>query len=278
MFNRIKTVILLGLLTGVLIGIGGLIGGRTGLFIGLVFAIVFNFGSYWFSDKFVLAIYKAKEVSKHDNPKLHKMVEDLAHKANIPKPKIYIVPNETANAFATGRNPSHAVVAVTQGILRLLNDDELKGVLAHEMSHVKNRDILISTIAATIAGVISYVAMMARFAAIFGGDRDRGNLFELLALSILAPIIALILQLAISRSREFLADESGARLMQTGKPLADALEKLERCVKEHPLRNGNQATAHMFIVNPFKGKSLVNLFSTHPNTSQRIKKLNSYSF
>lgn len=282
MMNRLKTVFLLGLLTGLLILIGGIIGGKQGLFIGLIFSLLMNFFSYWFSDKFVLMIYRAKEIKKEDMPWIHQMVSDLAYKANIPKPRVYIIPNDTANAFATGRNPKHAAIAVTEGILHLLSKEELKGVLAHELSHVKNRDILISTIAATIAGVVSYLAAMARFAAIFGGgrnDRDNnGNIIGLLILAILAPLIAMILQFAISRSREFLADESGAKIIHDGKPLAEALEKLEKNVKIHPLIGGNQATAHMFIVNPFTTKSLINLFSTHPSTEQRIKKLKEMRF
>jgi len=281
MMNGLKTIFLLGLLTGLLILIGGLIGGEQGLFIGLILSLLMNFLSYWFSDKFVLMIYRAKEIKKGDMPWIHEMVEDLAHKARIPKPRVYLIPNNTANAFATGRNPKHAAVAVTEGILHLLNKNELEGVLAHELSHIKNRDILISTIAATIAGVISYLAAMARFAAIFGGgrdNRDNGNIFGLLILAILAPLIAMILQFAISRSREFLADESGAKIVNDGKPLAEALEKLAKNVKINPLIDGNQATAHMFIINPFTAKSLINLFSTHPSTEQRIHKLKAMKF
>lgn len=282
MMNRLKTVFLLGLLTGLLILIGGIIGGKQGLFVGLIFSLLMNFLSYWFSDKFILMIYRAKEIKKGDMPWIHSMVEDLANRAKIPKPRIYLIPNDVANAFATGRNPKHAAVAVTEGILHLLSKEELKGVLAHELSHVKNRDILISTIAATIAGVISYLAAMARFAAIFGGDRNgkdnNGNIIGLLILAILAPLMTMILQFAISRSREFLADESGAKIIHDGRPLAEALEKLERNVKIHPLIGGNQATAHMFIVNPFTTKSLINLFSTHPSTEQRINKLKTMKF
>ncbi len=272
-FNQIKTIILLGVLTGLLIGVGGLFG-REGLLIGLIFALLMNFFAYWFSDKIVLRMYRAREVSKKDNPKLHELIEDLCKKADIPKPKIYIVPSDTANAFATGRNKKHASVAVTEGILNLLNEKELKGVLAHEISHVKNRDILIATIAATIAGVISYVAMMARWSLFFGRNENRGmgNLIGIIVLAILAPLIALIIQLAISRSREYLADESGAKLSEpTG--LANALDKLARNAKIHPLKFGSEATSHLFIVNPFSGKSFVTLFSTHPPMDERIKRL-----
>jgi len=273
LFNQIKTVILLGLLTGLLIGVGGLFG-RGGLLIGLVFALLMNFFAYWFSDRIVLMMYRAREISKKDNPKLHELIEDLCKKAGIPKPKIYLVPSDTANAFATGRNKKHASVAVTEGILNLLNEKELKGVLAHEISHVKNRDILIATVAATIAGVISYAAMMARWSLFFGRDEQRGigNLISLVVLAILAPLIAVIIQLAISRSREYLADESGAKLSEpTG--LANALDKLAKNTKIHPLRFGSEATSHLFIINPFSGKAFISLFSTHPPLEERIKRL-----
>jgi len=273
--NQIKTVLLLGGLTGVLLVIGYLFAGTTGLTVAIIFSLLMNLGTYWYSDKIVLMMYRAKPISKDQAPDLHKIIETICKLANLPKPKIYLIPTDNPNAFATGRNPKHAAVAVTQGILSLLSKKELKGVLAHEMAHVKNRDILISTIAATIAGVISYLAFMARFAAIFGGarDRDGGNVFELLALAILSPIIAMIIQLAISRSREYLADEKGARFIKDSKPLANALLKLEQASKIHPMRIGSKATSHMFIVNPFAGQSLVNLFSTHPAVSKRIEKL-----
>ena len=277
--NQIKTVLLLGLLTGLFILIGGLIGGRSGLLIGLIFAGGINFFSYWFSDKIVLKIYRAKEADKNTHSDLYTMVREITQNADLPMPKVFIVDSEQANAFATGRNPTHAVVAVTTGILHILNKNELKGVLAHEVGHIKNRDILISSVAATIAGVISYIAMMARWAAIFGGfgrgDDRGGNILELLVLAIVAPIMAMIIQFAISRSREFLADETGARLTKDPFSLASALEKISSNVKHHPLKQmgTTEATAHLFISNPFKGKGFINIFSTHPSTEERVKKL-----
>ena len=273
--NQIKTVILLGALTGLLLGVGQLLGGRQGLFIGLTLAVVMNFGSYWYSDKIVLAIYKAQEVKHSDNPDLFNIVKEVAELANLPMPKVYIVPTNNPNAFATGRNPEHAAGAVTHGIMNLLSKDELKGVIAHEMAHIKNRDTLIQAVAATIAGVISYLAFFARFAAIFGGgrNRDSGGMFELLALAILTPIIATILQLAISRSREYLADETGAKTIHNPIPLANALHKLHIGVKHNPLRFGNTSTSSLFIVNPFSSRGLLSLFSTHPNVEERIKRL-----
>ncbi|MBT3394825.1 zinc metalloprotease HtpX [archaeon] len=277
--NQLKTTILLSFLFGVFLVIGYLLGGQSGLTIAFIFALVFNVISYWYSDKLVLKMYKAQPATKKEYSNLHKMVEEISHRAKIPKPKLYIVPDKNANAFATGRDPKHAVVAVTQGILELLNEEELKGVLAHEISHIKNRDMLISTIAAVIAGAISYLAFMARWAAIFGGRGDgrNSNIVELLALSILAPIMALIIRMAISRSREYIADESGAKLLKDSKPLARALVKLETSARVHPMKKGKEATAHMFIVNPFKG-GLVKLFSTHPSTKERINRLERIHF
>ncbi|MBI2109944.1 zinc metalloprotease HtpX [Candidatus Woesearchaeota archaeon] len=282
MINQIKTVLLLGGLSGLLLLIGSLIGGQQGLFIALAFSLLMNFGAYWFSDKIVLAMYRAKEVSRSQAPQLHSIIEEICKKANLPKPKIYIVPTDTPNAFATGRNPKHAAVAATEGILKILNKNELRGVLAHELGHVQNRDILITTIAATIASVISYIAYMARFAAMFGDSRnnDRGSsgIIGLLLLSILAPIAALILQLAISRSREYLADETGANTLHDSESLALALEKIERSVKINPLRFGNVATSSLFIVNPFSGQAFIKLFSTHPSTHERAKRLRAMKF
>lgn len=277
MLNQIKTVLLLGSLTALLLLFGYLFGGTQGLTIALGFSLLLNFLTYWYSDKFVLLMYRAQPISKTQAPDLHKMIESITKSANLPKPKIYLIPSENPNAFATGRNPKHAAVAVTQGILKLLSKEELKGVLAHELAHVKNRDILISTIAATIAGVISYLAYMARFAAIFGGNRNRdsGQIFELLALSILSPLIAMMLQLAISRSREYLADELGSKLIKNSEPLATALLKLEEASQIHPLRFGSQTTSHLFIVNPFSGRALMNLFSTHPPIAERVRRLRS---
>ncbi len=276
--NQLKTVVLLALLTALLLWIGSF-WGTSGIIIGLVFAILINFGSYWYSDKIILKMYHAKQVSESEAPRLYKIVREVIQLANLPMPKIYILPTDNPNAFATGRNPNHAAIACTKGILELLNDDELKGVIAHEASHVKNRDILIQTVAATIAGVISYAAMMARWAAIFGGfgGRDRNSGLELIALAILTPIIAAILQLAISRSREFLADETAARTLHNSFGLASALEKLEQGVKKNPLRFGSKATSCLFIANPFRG-SLLNLLSTHPPMAERINKLKSMNF
>ncbi len=274
--NQIKTLLLLGTLTAILLWVGSLFGAQ-GMTIAIIFVLVMNVITYFFSDKFVLFMYKAREIKHKDEPKLHEMVERIAKAASIPKPRVYIIDTDTPNAFATGRNPKHAVVAVTKGIMQLLSKEELEGVIAHEISHVKNRDILIATIAATIAGIISYAAMMARFAAIFGGgsnDRDRGNVLELLLLSILVPLIATIVQLAISRSREYLADESGARLVNNPKALAHALLKIDNAVKHNPLQFGSQATASLFITNPFSMKGMFKLFSTHPATEDRVKKLN----
>ena len=280
--NQIKTVLLLGGLTGLFIWIGGILGGKSGLLFGLIFAGVLNFGSYWWSDKIVLKIYKAKEADKNEYKDLYSMIKEIAHSAHLPIPKVCVINTPQANAFATGRNKKHAVVAVTTGILNLLNKNELKGVLAHEISHIKNKDILISSVAATIAGVISYIAMMARWAAIFGGmggrDNNRGGgVIELLVLAIIAPLMAMIIQFAISRSREFLADETGAKLITDPFSLASALEKIETSVKHHPFQRmgKTEATAHLFIENPLKGSSFVELFSTHPSTKKRVEKLRS---
>ncbi len=276
--NQLKTILLLGILTAILLFAGSLIGGQTGLTVALFFSLLMNIGSYWFSDKIVLAMYKAKQVSKAQAPQLHAIVEEVAQKAGIPKPKVYIIPSETANAMATGRNPQHAAVACTEGILKLLNKGELKGVLAHELAHVKNRDTLISTIAAVIAGVISYLGFMARFAMI-GGSNDRenrGNIFAFIFLAILAPVAAMIIQLAISRAREFIADERGAQFIHESVPLASALDKLQKV--KIPMHFGTQATSHLFIVNPFSGRAFMNLFSTHPDPQERIRRLKAMKF
>ena len=280
MFENIKTLLLLSVLTGLLIAIGYFIGslfgvgllGASGFFL---LAVIMNFGSYFFSDKIVLKMYGAKEVSEHEAPELHSIVSELAQNAGIPKPKVAIVENSTPNAFATGRNPKNAVVAVTTGILSLLSRDELEGVIAHELGHVKNRDILLSSIAATIGGAIVMIANYAGFFAFFGGGNDSEDIIGIIAMSILAPIAAMIVQLAVSRTREYKADESGAKI--SGKPwaLADALRKLQMGTSARPMNNANPSTAHMFIVNPFGGKSktLLNLFSTHPPINERIKRL-----
>lgn len=279
--NTIKTALLLGALTGLLMFIGGLIGGKNGMTIAFVLAMIMNFGSYWFSDKLVLKMYRAQEVSENQAPELYRMVRDLAMRGNLPMPRVYIIPGETPNAFATGRNEQHAVVAVTEGLLKILNRDELEGVLSHELTHIKNKDMLIGSIAATLAGAIVMLANMAQWAAMFGGlgNRDSeegggGGIVGLIATAILAPIAATIIQMAISRSREYMADEGGAKI--SGKPygLAGALEKLSRASQIVPM-NANPSTAHMFIVNPLTGRSLMNLFSTHPPIEERIARLRS---
>jgi len=276
MENRIKTVLLLAGMTAFLIVIGRLIGGRSGMYLAFILAVGMNFFSYWFSDKIVLKMYGAQEVTPADAPQLHQIVDELAREAGIPKPKVYIIPDDSPNAFATGRNPEHAAVAATEGIMRLLTPTELKGVLAHEIGHVRNRDILISTIAATMAGAIMILADMARFGAIFGmGSRDNEDgpgIIGVLVMSIIAPIAAMLIQMAISRSREYLADETGAQLAHNPESLARALEKLSLGVQRAPM-NASPATAHMFIVNPLTGSTLMNLFSTHPPLEERVARL-----
>jgi heat shock protein HtpX len=252
-------------------------GGNQGMIIAFVFAMVMNFGSYWFSDKIVLAMYRAKELTPTEAPEIHQMVDELSQRGGLPKPRIYMIPSEAPNAFATGRNPEHAVVAVTQGIVRLLNPEELKGVLAHELGHVKNRDILIGSIAATLAGVVMMLASMARFAAIFGlggsDDDDGGGIIGLILMSILAPLGAMLIQMAISRSREYLADETGARLAGNPRSLASALEKLASASQRIPMQEAKPATAHMFIVNPLSGGGFSKWFSTHPPMEERVRRL-----
>lgn len=274
--NQIKTVMLLGVLTALMIWFGSF-WGRSGLFVALFFVLLINLGTYFFSDKIVLFMYHAKEVKEKDAPDLFKIVKEVSQDANIPMPKVYIVPSEAPNAFATGRSPKHSAVACTKGILGLLTKEELKGVIAHEISHIRNRDTLIMVIASTIAGVISYLAMMARFAAIFGGgsrnDRGGSNGLGLLVMAIITPLIAMIIQLAISRSREYMADESGARIIKNPEALASALEKLELGVKHNPMRLGSEATSSLFIVNPFRASTLLSLLSTHPPLKERVKRL-----
>jgi heat shock protein HtpX len=271
LFNQVRTVILLGTLTGLLLAIGAYF---ANIYIALVFALVMNFGSYFFSDKIVLRMYRAKEADVGKYARLHQMVAEIAKKAKLPKPKVFVVPSQAANAFATGRNKNHAVVAVTEGIIELLSEKELKGVIAHELAHVKHRDILIGSIAATIAGAISIMAFMARWGAIFGGFGNRdNNIFELLALAIVTPIIAMVIQLAISRSREYLADEDGAKFIGDGRPLASALKKLEAQSKYRPMRFGSRGSAHMMIVNPLSAQTFGKMFSTHPPVAERVKRL-----
>ena len=275
MENRVKTVLLLTGLTVFFIFMGKFLGGRQGMYLAFILALGMNFFSYWFSDKIVLRMYRAQEVSPEEAPQIHQMVEELAHEAGIPKPRVYIIPDESPNAFATGRNPQHAAVAATQGIIRLLTPVELKGVLGHELGHVLNRDILISTIAATLAGAIMILASMARWGAILGMGRDEeegGGILGVLVMSIIAPIAAMLIQMSISRSREYLADETGARLTHNPESLARALEKLSLGTQRIPM-DASPATAHMFIVNPLTGRSLMNLFSTHPPIEERVERL-----
>ena len=281
--NRIKTTFLLTCLTLLLIAMGGAIGGQGGVVIAFVIAGAMNFFSYWYSDKIVLKMYRAKEVSENESPEFYAMVRQLAIKAGLPMPKVYIIPGDSPNAFATGRNPEHAAVAATEGIMRILTRDELEGVMAHELAHVKNRDTLISTVAATIAGAISMLGHMFQWAAIFGGGRSDeeeggGGLLGGLALAIIAPIAAMLIQMAVSRSREFLADAEGARIC--GKPLAlaNALHKLQQGSQRAPMQNATAATSHLFIVNPLTGGSLLKLFSTHPPTEERIARLQALQY
>ena len=276
MGNRIRTTILLAVMTALIIWIGQYFGGQQGMIIALLIAAGMNFFSYWFSDKIVLKMYRAQEVSPQQAPEVYEMVKSLIGPAGLPMPKIFMIPKEAPNAFATGRNPEHAVVAVTQGLLNIMDHDEVKGVLAHELAHVKNRDILIGSIAATMAGAIMVLANMARFSALFGGrggDGDRGGgAIGLIAMSIMEPFAAMIIQMAISRSREYLADSTGARFAGSPEGLARALEKLGQFSKRIPL-NASPSTAHMFIVNPLSGRSMMSLFSTHPPLEERIARL-----
>jgi heat shock protein HtpX len=276
--NNLKTAFLLGLMTALLLVVGGALGGQAGMVIAFGLAVVMNLGSYWFSHKIVLAMYGAKPVSPEEDPELHGIVDRLAMRAEMPKPAVYRIPSDALNAFATGRNPKHAVVAVTDGLRKAMDSQELEGVLAHELSHVRNRDILISAVAATVAGAIMMMANMARFAAIFGGgrgdDRDGGGggVIGLLATAIIAPIAAMLIQMAVSRSREFEADASGAKLVGHPYGLARALEKLEQGARMRPMQGAHPATSHMFIVHPFLG-GLGKLFSTHPPVKERVQRL-----
>lgn len=272
--NTLKTVSLMVLLTLVLVWAGGILGGQGGALIALIIAGVMNFVSYWFSDKIVVRMYKGQEVTSGT---LYEVVREICQRNNLPLPKVYILPQPTPNAFATGRNPKHAVVAATEGITRILSRDELMGVMAHEMSHVGNRDILIGSIAATLAGAITYLAHMAQWAAIFGGfggrDDEDHNPIALIVMMILAPLAAMLVQMAISRSREYAADREGARLTGSPFPLANALRKLEMANQQMPMHQVNEATAHMFIVNPLRAGGLRALFSTHPPMEERIRRL-----
>ncbi len=276
--NTFKTFMLLTIMTLFFVWVGGFLGGRTGMTFAIVFAAAMNFFAYWFSDKVVLKMYRAREVTEAEAPELYSIVRRLAQKASMPMPKVYIINGEQPNAFATGRNPKHAAVAVTTSIMRLLSPEELEGVIGHELAHIKHRDILVSSIAATIAGAISYLAQMAQWALIFGGfgrsDDDNGNPFVALIMMIVAPIAAMIVQMAISRSREFAADAGGARITGNPRYLASALRKLQTASERIPM-NTNPATSHLFIVNPLSGRQVAKLFSTHPPVEERIARLES---
>ncbi|HKK33509.1 MAG TPA: zinc metalloprotease HtpX [Desulfomicrobiaceae bacterium] len=276
MTSQLKTGLLLGALTAIIVLFGQMLGGQGGMVIAFILAIAMNVGSYWYSDRIVLRMYGAQELGINDAPMLHTMVRELAETAGLPMPRIYVIPEETPNAFATGRNPAHGVVAVTQGIMRLLSPEELKGVLAHEMGHIRNRDILIQTVAATLGGAIMMIASMVKWATLFGfggDDEDGGNPLLAFALAIVAPIAAMLIQMAISRSREYLADATGARLAGNPEYLASALEKLDAYSRRIPMHHGNPSSAHMFIVNPFSARSLGNMFSTHPPMEDRVQRL-----
>ncbi len=278
MGNTFKTFILLAALTAILLFIGQAMGGKSGLYMALFFAVIMNFVGYWFSDKIALKMSGAQEVSMDQAPDLHRTVERLCAQAGLPKPRLYMIPQDTPNAFATGRNPQHAAVAVTEGILRILKPEELEGVLAHELAHIKNRDILISSVAAVFAGAISYLGTMIQWGTMFGmGRRDdeeggSGNMIGALILAILAPIAAMLIQMAISRSREYIADATGARIIHNGRPLANALQKLETANHQLPMQV-NPAQAQMYIVNPLTAGRITKLFSTHPPIEERIQRL-----
>ena len=283
MTNVLKTGVLLAVLTSLLLVIGGALGGRGGLMVALAFALVMNFVSYWFSDRIVLSMSGAQPVDEAQAPGLYRIVRTLALRAGIPLPRIYLMDSDAPNAFATGRNPEHAAVAVTPGIMRVLDETELEGVLAHELAHIKNRDTLIMTIAATMAGAISHLATMAQWSAMFGGmrrsddDQNGGSVIGTLAVAILAPIAAMLIQMAISRSREYQADATGARIAGRAEGLARSLEKLEMAANAIPLQT-SPATAHLYIVNPLRGGAFVNLFSTHPPIEERVARLRAMRF
>jgi heat shock protein HtpX len=274
--NYFKTTLLLGALTGLIVLCGGLLGGKSGMLMALALAGAMNFGSYWFSDKIVLARYRAKPVTEGEAPRLHAMVDGLCARAELPKPKLYILPEQAPNAFATGRNPQHAAVAVTRGLLESMDQEEVEGVVAHELAHIKNRDILIASIAATIAGAVTVLASFARWGAIFGGmghDRERGgHPLALLVMTLLAPIAALVIQMSVSRSREYAADATGAKFAGSPHGLARALEKLGQLNRRIPM-DASPASCHMFIVMPLSAAGVGRLFSTHPPIEERIRRL-----
>lgn len=277
MLNSTKIFLLMAALIGLFMVTGQALGGQSGMIMALVIALGMNFFAYWFSDKMALKMSRARQVSSAEAPELHSMIEHLAARAGLPKPRVYIMPGDTPNAFATGRNPEHAAVAVTEGLIRLLKRDELEGVLAHELAHIKNRDILISSIAAVMAGAISYLATMAQWAMIFGGGRSNDeeggdSLIGSIAMMIIAPMAAMLIQMAISRSREYLADATGAEICGNPQGLASALKRLEECNRQLPMQV-NPATAQMYIVNPLNGQTISKLFSTHPPIQERVKRL-----
>lgn len=279
MSNAIKTTALLAALTVLFVLVGGVAGGEQGMLVALLFAGLMNFAAYWWSDRIVLRMYGAQEVTEAEAPEFHSLVRRLAKRAGLPMPRVYIIPTDTPNAFATGRNPEHAAVAATEGILRILTPEELEGVIGHELGHVRNRDILISTVAATLAGAIMMLARIAQFSAFFGGGRTSeddeggaGGILGLIVLAVLAPLAAMLVQMAISRSREYQADAAGARISRKPRALADALEKLERAAQAVPM-DAHPSTAHLFIVNPLTGGSLLRLFSTHPPVEERVARL-----
>lgn len=273
--NTLKTVFLMTMMTVLLILIGSIFGDQQGMILAFGLSLVMNFFSYWFSDKIVLAMYRARAVTEAESPRLYSLAARVAQQANLPMPRLYVIPQETPNAFATGRSPNHAAIAVTEGILRILSDDELKGVIAHEFAHIKHRDILTGTIVATMVGAITFLARMAGWSLMFAGNRDRrdSNALGEMLLLILAPIAAVLVQLAISRSREFAADEAAARFTAQPLSLANALNKLERVNDRIPLQSATPATAHMMIVNPLRGQGIMKLFSTHPPIQERIDRL-----
>lgn len=281
MDSRLRTTFLLGLLTALIVWIGDRFGGTQGMILAFIMAAVMNLGSYWFSDKIVLSMYRARPLDEQHAPELFRIVRELTREAGLPMPRVYMIPDDAPNAFATGRNPQNAAVAVTEGLWRLLTPDEIRGVLAHELGHVLNRDILVSSIAATLAGAVMILARMAQWGAMFGGFRggrdedEGGGIIGLIATAIIAPVAATLIQLAISRSREYLADETGARLSHRPESLARALEKLETASQRIPMQDASPSTAHLFIVNPLSAKSLTNLFSTHPPIEERIRRLRS---
>ncbi len=283
MMNRFKTTLLLTLLTLLMVAMGSAIGGKSGMVFAFFMACAMNFFSYWFSDKIVLKMYGAREITEAENPAFYGMIRRLATQGGLPMPRVYVIPSDSPNAFATGRNPNHAAVAATEGILRILSTEELEGVMAHELAHVKNRDILVSTIAATFAGAISMLGNMLQWAAMFGGgrsddDEGAGGMIGGLAMAIIAPIAAMLIQMAVSRSREYLADESGARICGNPQALANALKKLQMGSQMIPMQQASPASAHLFIVNPLTGGSLLNLFSTHPPMEERIARLEQMAY